>query len=72
MFCNVDHIAIYTRKSVRYMSLNKHFMAVLMTEKQSETPPPPQPVVGKLCDGALCLQSNTCCVKGLTHGPLAR
>ena len=34
MLFDVDHIAIYTWKSKRYILINKHFMAVLKTKKQ--------------------------------------
>ena len=38
MLFDVDHIAIYTWKSKRYILINKQFMAVLKTEKQCRTP----------------------------------
>ena len=38
MLLDVDHIAIYTRKSRRYILINKHFMAVLKSKKQFRNP----------------------------------
>ena len=64
MLFDVDHIAIYTWKSKRYILINKHFMAVLKTKKQCEIP---QPLVLKLCNRALSLQSETQCMKELSR-----
>ena len=63
MLFDVDHIAIYTWKSKRYILINKHFMAVLKTKINAE---PPQPLVLRLCNRALSLQSETKCMKELS------